>query len=134
MTIVMEIFLLLVIFQIKHWLADYRLQTYWMVQGKGAEKDWVDPLAAHAGIHAGLTFAIASVFLLLCNPGYVLCAAGLAVMDFWIHFGVDRLKASPRTFGSIPMSSPLFWQILGADQALHHLTHYLIIAILILSS
>lgn len=50
--------LLVVAFKIKHFVADYPLQTPYML-GKFKARGWVRPLAAHAGVHAGLTAAIA---------------------------------------------------------------------------
>jgi hypothetical protein len=53
------------------------------------------------------------------------------VADAGIHFTIDRIKASPSMFGRIGMARPLFWEVLGVDQMLHHLTHYLIIYMII---
>lgn len=40
-----------VAFLIKHFLADFLLQTDWMAAGKDRPKGWLLPLAAHAGVH-----------------------------------------------------------------------------------
>ena len=44
----LKFLLLAVIYQVKHFLADYPLQTPYMLQ-KFKEQDWETPLAAHAG-------------------------------------------------------------------------------------
>ncbi len=87
------IFFLLALYQIKHLLADYFLQTPWMLKKFSPDpKVWVPSLAAHAGVHALMTLAI--VYVLrpeLCLP--------LAVFDFVAHFVMDRIKASPKLLG-----------------------------------
>lgn len=54
------IFILLIAFQIKHFLCDYPLQGKYML-GKFNKEDWKLPLAAHAGTHAIGTSVIASL-------------------------------------------------------------------------
>jgi len=85
------IFTLLVLYQVKHFLADYPLQTPWML---GKFKDgwaFLGPLAAHAGVHAVCTLIIALCF----NPRYF----WLAGVDFILHFLMDRIKARPNYMG-----------------------------------
>lgn len=115
---------LLVVFQLKHFIADYPLQNEYML-GKFKAKGWELPLAAHAGVHALFTFGI----ILCINP---VMALPLAVLDFVIHFGVDRLKAAPNYGGKFKPDQKEFWWALGADQMAHHLTHYAIIFVALL--
>lgn len=152
------VFALLIVYQIKHFLADYPLQTPWMLGKFSKYPDFVKPLAAHAAVHAAFTFAIALFF----KP--LLFALGLALLDAGIHFLVDRVKASPSMLGRFkalsanemkqiiendvyykqyPLSNTtlqtqpqdvaklksnrMFWYCLGGDQMAHHLTHYLLI-------
>ncbi len=164
------LFILLVAYQLKHWLADYPLQRPWML-GKFKE-GWafVPPLAAHAFVHGTFTFLIA---LVARHDLDLACA--LAGFDFVIHFAMDRIKASPKLMGrwkpltgkeyektmgwlkdfkgfsskdayrqstivkergeklASLRSNRMFWHSLGIDQMVHHLTHYAIIACLVLS-
>lgn len=115
------IFQLLVIFQIKHFLADFPLQTEYML-GKFNAKDWELPLFTHAAVHALMTFGIVMYFL-----GNVEIAAGMMMLDLITHFTIDRVKASPYMFGKYKPDEKIFWLALGADQFLHHITHYIII-------
>jgi len=94
-----SVFILLLVYQLKHFLADYPMQTSWML-GKFKEKGWVAPLAAHAGIHAAFTLVISEYFLLSTRsrPSVWLPFA-LAAFDFAVHFSMDRLKASPTLLG-----------------------------------
>lgn len=127
-----ELFTLLILFQLKHFICDYPLQTPYML-GKMKATGWVKPLAAHATIHALFTFIISMWFIIITLPGvgFILIPTLLALLDFTIHFVVDRLKASPSIGGRFKPDQPYFWWALGADQMAHHLTHYLIIFILI---
>lgn len=133
------IFVLLVIFQIKHFVADYPLQTPYMLKKFLGGRDWIIPLACHAGVHALFTLLIA----LAVKPEVAFLVAGI---DFTLHFIMDRIKASPNMLGKYKaltakdyMSSTpeqkkhntYFWWSLGLDQSVHHLTHYLIIWILL---
>lgn len=161
------IFILLIAFQVKHFIADYPLQGKYML-GKFKEQGWIVPLSAHSGIHALFTFIIGLCF------GFKI-AVLVALLDFTIHFVVDRIKASKNLLGRFESlskgefkglidsrimcehglkvsskpdlvlesqrrineidarfkSNTYFWWALGWDQTMHHLTHYLIIYILL---
>lgn len=125
-----EVFILLILFQIKHWLCDYPLQTPFMLQ-KFQRTNWIVPLACHAWTHALFTMTILSVFLLETQPlfEYTTLVLWIGVLDFTIHFVVDRVKAHPDLGGRYKMDDKKFWWSLGCDQMLHHFTHYLIIFI-----
>lgn len=118
-----EIFLLLIVFQLKHFICDYPLQGTYML-GKLRATNWVLPLAAHAAVHATATFLIAIWFSLHL-------AIILAIADFILHFTIDRLKASTNYGGRFKPDQPYFWRALGADQMAHHFTHYAFIFILL---
>ena len=120
-----EIFLLLVAFQAKHFLSDYPLQTQYMLK-KSNSKDWVHPLFSHAAVHGFITLLICYFF-----SGDISLSASLMFMDLFIHFTVDRIKASPNYLGRFKAYNKYFWWSLGADQMAHHLTHYAIIYILV---
>lgn len=121
------IFVLLVVFQLKHYLADFPLQNAYML-GKFKESGWILPLTAHCVVHSVFTLIIAAVV-----TGSVWVTVWVAVIDFVLHFMMDRIKASPNMLGRYKPDQKEFWWTLGVDQMFHHLTHYLIIAILIMS-
>jgi len=107
--------LVLVAFQIKHLLADFQFQTQWMMAGKERTHKWLEPLMAHAGLHAAMTVCIALWF----NPVFW----WLGAIDLIIHATVDRGKTvSVRALGT-HAGERIWWQIFGLDQTLHHLTH-----------
>lgn len=119
------LFLLLTVYQVKHFLCDYPLQRPFMLRKGATGWAWVAPLISHAGVHAFFTFWIA-----FCFKQHL--ALYLALFDFVVHFMVDRIKASPSILGRFTPAQPYFWWALGADQMAHHLTHYAIIAVLTL--
>jgi hypothetical protein len=128
------VFVLLVLFQLKHFFADYPLQTKYML-GKFKDFGWEKPLLAHVGVHALFTFLITCYF----GVFHAVCFAGI---DATIHFVMDRFKADRRYLGRFKSlteetaptatkeqwrSNNYFWWSLGFDQMIHHLTHYFII-------
>lgn len=124
-----SIFALLVAFQVKHFLCDYPLQTPYMLNKFHKDpKIWIPSLTSHACIHAAFTFLISLTFLFSQTHSIMLLpTVGLAIFDFVIHFGQDRLKASPNLLGRFKPDNKLFWWSLGYDQMVHHFTHYIII-------
>lgn len=118
-----QIFLLLVIFQVKHFLADYPLQGKYMLGKFKPGWAFFMPLLAHCEVHACFTFVIAYVFTHDTS-----LSAGLGLTDLCLHFFMDRMKAGPKYLGRFKdMMKPYFWWCLGLDQMWHHLTHYYLI-------
>ena len=120
------IFSLFAVFQFKHFLCDFPLQFEFMVFKK-CNPGWnfFFPLLGHASIHGLFT----TIIVLLINPSFW----WLGICDLVIHFVVDRLKSGPRYLGRYnDVTKSSFWNILGFDQALHHLTHVGIIYLIAL--
>lgn len=126
------VFLLIVLFQIKHFIADYPLQGKYML-GKFRETGWVKPLAAHAGVHAFFTYAIVGYLLIWFEkPGFTWMLFALPAFDFITHFTMDRIKASPNLLGRFKdMYDYKFWWCLGFDQLFHHFSDLFIVYVLI---
>ena len=119
------IFGLLVFFLVKHFVADFVLQNVWMLQKARPGWDFVVPLALHCVVHSGLTL-IACWYI---NPTYW----WLALVDFVIHFTMDRIKAGPRYFGRYrDPKAKAYWVTFGFDQLVHHLTDLLVIYVLVI--
>lgn len=104
-----------VAFLIKHFLADFLLQTDWMAAGKDRPKGWLLPLAAHAGVHGAMT---AALFLAV-----VPSLAWLGLADMLVHGAIDRLKSISTRRKALTPRQTAFWWLFGLDQSLHHLTH-----------
>ncbi len=149
------IWLLLVLYQGKHFICDYPLQGRYMLGKFKPGNEWILPLLAHSAVHGVATLLIASVF----KPRI---AFWVALLDLVVHGCVDYLKANPKLGGRWKalsaseymgvaslasqanstnaelslasknavqrlQSNVYFWWALGSDQAAHHLTHYIII-------
>lgn len=127
-----EIFLLLFLFQVKHFLCDFPLQGKYML-GKMKAVGWELPLTLHALVHAiGTGLITYYTFTPLTHYVDALSLALLlGLLDLVFHFSIDRIKASPNMGGRFKPEQPYFWWALGADQMAHHLTHYAFIYIIL---
>lgn len=123
-TAIVQIFLLLVIYQFKHFIADFPLQGKYMLGKFKPDWSFFWPLVAHCSVHSAFTLAI-----VLCFKPEVWW---LAIVDGVVHFTMDRIKAGPKYLGRFKdLYSKQFWWSLGIDQMVHHLTHYYIIFMII---
>lgn len=132
------VFLLLILFQIKHWICDYLLQNRYMLGKFKPGWGFVGPLATHCVVHV-----VGTLLILCCLPPMAFTKVALILsLDFFVHFIMDRIKASPKYLGRFEAltkkdfptatleqlrSNVRFWWSLGLDQMVHHLTHYVII-------
>ncbi|MEM7647098.1 MAG: DUF3307 domain-containing protein, partial [Pseudomonadota bacterium] len=107
------IFCLLVIFQIKHYIADFPMQREYMLRKTKAGWDFLLPLTLHCLVHGVGTLI---VVLFFAPQLWWLC-----LLDFVVHFVIDRIKSGPRYLGRYnDLSRSGFWNILGLDQMAHH--------------
>lgn len=116
---------LVLVFALKHFIADFLLQNRWIACGKDGRTGWFLPLALHVAGHAVLTLAIAvSVAPRLW---------WLALVDLAIHFAIDRSKCVLARSTRWTMEDARFWWLLGFDQFLHQVTNVgLAVALLVL--
>lgn len=113
---------LLVWLQVKHFAADYLLQSPRIIAGKGyfnRPGGYV-----HAAIHVLGTAP--ALFYVGLGAGLILL---LLAAEFVIHFAVDHLKAIQSRARPQSPSSARFWAMHGADQLAHHLTYSAILFI-----
>lgn len=151
--ITLTVFLML-IFAVKHFLADFVFQTRYMLGKFKPGTEAFAPLAAHCGVHAAFTFIIAG----LATKNWEI-AFNLTVLDFTVHFIMDRIKASPDMLGKFQAlsknemmavlsmersgeksliegarqmldSNKKFWLSLGVDQMVHNFTDILIVYVI----
>jgi hypothetical protein len=117
---------MLVWLQVKHFVADYLLQSAWILGGKG---DFAKPGGyVHAGLHA---VGSLPVYFVAGLSG--VAVVGLAASEFVVHYLIDHGKAVYSRSHHNPMNSSAFWALHGADQLLHNLTYSaLLYAIVIL--
>jgi hypothetical protein len=110
------VLLLLVGFELKHFVADYLLQTGWMIGGKGnlrAPGGYV-----HAGVHV-----VGSAIVLLLAQAPLVATAELLLAEFVIHYAFDFAKVYYGA-GVSPDEDPArYWALHGLDQLFHQLTY-----------
>ena len=109
-------FVLLLGLQLKHFIADYLLQTGWMIAQKGNLRAWGG--YAHAGVHvlgSAIVLAIAHVPLLT--------AVLLLAAEFVIHYALDYAKVGYGHGIDPDQDAQRFWAMHGLDQFLHQLTY-----------
>lgn len=120
-----SVLLLLLGLQFKHFIADYLLQTAWIINGKGSFRHAGGYV--HAGIHAIGTAAVLGVVGLPANVVII-----LALGEFVLHYLLDYAKFYYSSGISSSERPHAFWSLNGLDQFLHHAT-YLAIAYIALS-
>lgn len=110
---------------VKHNIADFYLQTPYML-GKGKSGTaWIMPLTAHCLVHIVFTLGI----FLLYRPHL---AVAFAALEFVIHFIVDRIKAIYKAGPEGPWGSEKgtylnkYYRAFGDDQMVHGLTYILL--------
>lgn len=119
--------LVLTAFAIKHFFCDFPLQTFYML-GKGKPGTaWIAPLAAHCGVHAFFT----AIIFLLYSPSFV----WLSLLEFAIHFVVDRAKATYKLDTGVwtpeqrGINLTKYYRAFGLDQLAHGLTYIALVYI-----
>lgn len=126
MAIEYNLLCLLTLFTLKHFIADFLLQTQQMVNEKGTYGSMGG--IAHSAIHAAFTFAVLVWWIPFFEHWFIL-ATIFAVLDGVVHYHIDWAKMNLGQ-GLTPDDRD-FWILLGVDQLLHYLTYILIIGLLI---
>jgi hypothetical protein len=123
----METIVLLFLFQVKHWYADFKIQTYMQTVKKGI---WLNPVGiSHSVDHMwGSTLALL-IFSIIITPITWWLIILIAITEAIIHYIIDFTKVK---FGCKDNTNPLFWNQFGLDQ-LAHQTCYLLIVLYLLS-
>ncbi|WP_298971049.1 DUF3307 domain-containing protein [uncultured Roseobacter sp.] len=107
---------LLCLFQIKHMLADYFLQTKIMLDGRDEYLHLGRFL--HAGVHAAgslIAFFVVGASLAFIVP--------VVLMEWVVHFHIDWWKGRHTSGLNLTPQDAAYWRASGVDQALHQLTY-----------
>lgn len=123
----MDILLLLVLLQIKHWYADFKIQTYLQTVKKGI---WGDPIGlSHTIDHiycSMIALLVFSAFVQVINPFTIVWTC---VLEGLVHYHIDWTKVH---YGTKDMTKPLFWNQFGLDQLAHQITYAWMIWVILL--
>ena len=110
------------LFQLKHFVCDFVLQTKYQVEKK---RIYGHPGGIlHAGLHA--LFSIPALLFLALAPMMV---AAFVVAEFLVHYHVDWAKAQIDERAGWTSDKQAYWIIFGLDQFIHQVTYVVMIAI-----
>ncbi|HEY8949006.1 MAG TPA: DUF3307 domain-containing protein [Rhizomicrobium sp.] len=110
------VLLALLIFQIKHFLCDFVLQTYNQVKTKGIYLHFGG--ITHAGLHS--IGSIPALLVLTRTPFVVL---PLLLGEFLVHYHIDWAKSQIDGRLRLNDTNSLYWTIFGSDQLVHQATY-----------
>jgi len=121
----MEILALLFLFQIKHWYADFKIQTYMQTVKKGV---WLDPIGiSHTADHIWTTLVVLMIFNFF-HPLNAFVIVFIAIAEGIYHYMIDYTKVK---YGCKDNTKPQFWNQFGLDQLAHQASYLLIVAFLL---
>lgn len=109
---------ILLLLQVKHFLADFVWQTDRMIQEKGSY------LAAHGIYHSGIHGLGTFLILTLLHPALGII---IGIVDFLAHYHIDWAKVKINQHKKYTPADKQFWFWLGFDQLLHQITYILIV-------
>ena len=118
------VLVLVLMFQVKHFICDGPLQTKTMVLSKSNYGDGQGVL--HAANHGLGTLIVVALFGLGWPVALV-----LAALDGVIHYHVDFTKENIVKRAGWTVQNREFWWALTADQFLHNLTYIALMALAI---
>jgi hypothetical protein len=122
----MEILALLTLLQIKHWYADFKIQTYMQTIKKGV---WLDPVGiSHTMDHIWCSLVALLVFSLII-PINVNLIIPIVFVEGILHYTIDYTKVK---YGCKDNTKPLFWNQFGLDQLAHQVCYMAMAYIIII--
>lgn len=122
----MEILALLLLFQIKHWYADFKIQTYMQTVKKGV---WLDPIGISHSLDHVVATLVALVLFSLVHHISAVAIVSIAFLEGALHYVIDYIKVK---YGCKDNTKPLFWNQFGLDQLAHQLTYIVMVGYLLL--
>ena len=113
----------LVLFETKHFICDFVLQTRYQYSNKGTY--------GHPGgfIHAGF-HGIGSIPAMLVLTDTYWLVTVIAIAEYVFHYHVDWTKEQINKRRGLSYDDALFWAVFGADQLLHQMSYAVILAVL----
>jgi hypothetical protein len=122
-TPMMTVLIALVLFQVKHCLCDFVLQTQSQIRAKGT-------YGAMGGIHHAGLHAIGSVPALYVLTHAPLTIVAFAAVEFVLHYHVDFTKARVDATYGWTVADQQYWIVFGLDQFVHQLTYLAFVYVL----
>lgn len=111
----LEVFILLIVLQIKHWYIDFVNQSQEEIKGKAVYGNWL-------GINHSVKHGVGTMISIFAVLGlqFIWIACLLALLDTILHYHIDLIKMK---FGSSDITGRQFWNHLGLDQLAHQLCY-----------
>ncbi len=113
----------LALFEVKHYICDFVLQTSDMSRKKGIYGHRAGII--HAGTH--IIGSIPAILVITRSPALIW---PILAVEFLVHYHVDWLKLQFDRHRGISVDRHLYWVIFGADQLIHQMTYVVILAVL----
>jgi hypothetical protein len=123
----MEILILLLLLQIKHWYADFAIQTYAQTVHKGIYRDPIG--ISHTIDHIYSSLIVLFAFSFLIHPLPAITIIIVSFIEGILHYHIDWIKVK---YGCKDNTKPLFWNQFGQDQLAHQVTYILMLWYLLL--
>lgn len=123
----MEILALFTLLQIKHWYADFKIQTYQQTVRKGIYRDLIG--ISHSLDHTWTSMVAFLVFSIFIHPVSPLLIAVISLLEGIVHYHIDFVKVK---YGCKDNTKPQFWSQFGLDQLAHQLTYIAMIYVILI--
>ena len=120
-----ESLVLMLLLQVKHYVADFVIQTYAQTVRKGIYRDPVGISHSIDHINGSLIVLLLASFII---PLHLPLVLALCIIEGILHYHIDYIKVK---YGVKDLTKSLFWNQFGMDQFAHQLTYLLMILILL---
>lgn len=121
-----ESLFLMLLLQIKHYVADFVIQTYAQTVRKGIYRDPVGISHSMDHITGSLLVLLLASFIIPLDPLQIIA---LCILEGIIHYHIDWAKVH---YGIKDITKPLFWNQFGMDQLAHQITYLLMVLALLI--
>jgi len=118
----MEIIVLFFLLQVKHYYADFVIQTYAQTVRKGIYRDPVG--ISHSVDHLWTTLVALLIFDIFFQPLSLTLMIAVTLVEGLAHYHIDWLKVK---YGIKDNTKPLFWNQFGMDQLAHQLCYLVMV-------
>ena len=120
-----ESLILMLLLQIKHYVADFVIQTYAQTVRKGIYRDPVGISHSVDHVIGTMVVLLLASFVITLNPMQIVW---LSLLEGILHYHIDWVKVH---YGIKDITKPLFWNQFGMDQLAHQTTYILMILALL---
>ena len=122
----MEILALLTLLQVKHWYADFKIQTYQQTVRKVIYRDPIG--ISHSLDHTWTSMIALFLFSIAVHPISLWMIIVIPLLEGIAHYHIDWTKVK---YGCKDNTKPQFWNQFGLDQLAHQLTYIAMIYVIL---